>query len=142
MNVKSIFSRYKVDIQGDTIFDPIRQKYIHLTLEEVVRQKTVKFLIKRLGVPEDRIIIERGLNTLGVPGVKRRIDIGVLDEDGLLMAVVECKASLSHGAEAAFKQAQGYLHDLNTRYFFVTDGETFDGWYYDTEIIRDDADRF
>ena len=48
------------------------------------------------------------------------------------MAVVECKASLSHNGEAAFIQAQDYLLDLNTRYFFITDGVTFSGWYYDT----------
>lgn len=133
MNVKSIFDRYKVRIEDDRIYDPIRQKFVHLTPEELVRQKTVKFLTRRLGVPEDRLIIERGLNTLSVLGIKRRIDIGVFDDEGLLMAVIECKASLAHGSEAAFKQAQGYLLDLNTRYFFVTDGITMDGWYYDTE---------
>lgn len=58
MNVKSIFDRYKVQIIDDTIYDPIRQKYLHLTPEEVVRQKTIKFLMKRLGVPQDKIIVE------------------------------------------------------------------------------------
>ena len=37
------------------IYDPIRQKYLLLTPEEDVRQKTIKFLMKRLGVPQDRI---------------------------------------------------------------------------------------
>ena len=132
MNIKTIFDRYKVKIEEDKIYDPIRQKWLHLTPEEIVRQKTVKFLMKRLCVPQDKIIVERGLNTLGVEGVKRRIDIGVLDEEGLLMAVVECKATLTRNEEAAFLQAQNYLLDLNTRYFFVTDGSTFSGYYYDT----------
>ncbi|MBQ2175757.1 MAG: type I restriction enzyme HsdR N-terminal domain-containing protein [Alphaproteobacteria bacterium] len=132
MNVKGIFERYKVQIDNDKIYDPIRQNYVHLTPEEFVRQKTIKFLIKRLGVPQSKIIVERSLNTLGVKGVKRRIDIGVLDEENLLIAVVECKASLSKNGEAAFIQAQDYLLKLNTRYFFITDGETFSGWYYDT----------
>ncbi|MBQ6122176.1 MAG: type I restriction enzyme HsdR N-terminal domain-containing protein [Clostridia bacterium] len=137
MNVKTIFDRYKVQIIDDTIYDPIRQKYLHLTPEEVVRQKTIKFLMKRLGVPQNKIIVERGLNTLGVEGVKRRIDIGVLDEEGLLVAVVECKASLLGIEEAAHIQAQNYLLDLNTRYFFVTDGSTFNGYYYDSfQYIR------
>ena len=61
-----------------------------------------------------------------------RIDIGVLDEEGVLMAIVECKPTLSRNGEAAFIQAQDYLLDLNTRYFFVTDGVTFSGWYFDT----------
>ena len=137
MKVQSIFDRYKVQIDGDRIFDPIREKYVHLTPEEVVRQKTIKFLMKRLGVPRDKIIVERGLNTLGVEGIKRRIDIGVLDEEDILIAVIECKASLIGIEESAHIQAQNYLLDLNTRYFFVTDSITFNGYYYDTtQYIR------
>ena len=132
MNVKSIFDRYKVPIVDEKIYDPVRQINLRVTPEEIVRQKTIKFLMKRLGVPQSKIIVERGLNTLGVEGVKRRIDIGILDEEGLLMAIVECKAKLSKNGESAFIQAQDYLLDLNTRYFFVTDGVTFSGWYYDT----------
>ena len=132
MNVESIFNRYKLKIKNDQIYDPIRQKFLRLTPEEIVRQKTIKFLINRLGVPQDKIIVERGLNTLGVEGVMRRIDIGILDEEGLLMAVVECKASLARNKEAAFIQARDYLLDLNTRYFFITDGKIFSGWYFDT----------
>ncbi len=134
MNVFSIFSRYKTKIEGNTIFDPIRQRYVHLTPEEIIRQKTIKFLMRRLKVPQDRIIVERSLSTLGVPGSKKRIDIGILDADGLIMAVIECKVWVS---EAAAAQAQDYLEALNTRYFFVTDGEIFEGYYYNTiQFIR------
>ena len=48
------------------------------------------------------------------------------------MAVVECKATKAYNAEDAFVQAQDYLRELNTRYFFVTDGMIFEGYYYDT----------
>ncbi len=48
------------------------------------------------------------------------------------MAVVECKASLIGIEEAAHLQAQNYLLDFNTRYFFVTDGCIFNGFYYNT----------
>ncbi len=137
MNVNSIFNRYKVKIENDKIYDPIRNKYVHLTPEEIVRQKTIKFLMKRLEVPQNKIIVERRLDTLGVKDVRRRIDIGVLDEEDILMAVVECKASLIGIEEAAHIQAQNYLQDLNTRYFFVTDGSIFLGYYYDTtQYIR------
>ena len=64
LNVISIFNRYKVQTDGDRIYDPIRLKYVHLTPEEIVRQKTIKYLIKRLAVPEDKIIVERRLDTL------------------------------------------------------------------------------
>ena len=137
MKVKSIFDRYKTQIQGDAVFDAIRQKYVHLTPEEIVRQKTVKFLMKRLGVPRNRIIVERSLSSLGIEGSRRRIDIGIFDDAARLMAVVECKASLSRGDEAAFIQAQNYFQELHARYFFVTDGCTFSGYYFDTlQFIR------
>lgn len=71
MNVEKIYSRYKVQIDGDQIYDPIRLKYLHLTPEEIVRQKTIKFLMKRLGVPQNKIIVERSLGTLGVEGSKK-----------------------------------------------------------------------
>ena len=48
------------------------------------------------------------------------------DESNLL------KASLTRNDEAAFQQAQDYLLNLNTRYYFVTDGDEFSGFYYDT----------
>lgn len=134
MNVYSIFKRYQPKIEGDTIFDPIRQRYVHLTPEEIIRQKTIKFLMRRLKVPQEKIIVERRLSTLGVPGSKKRIDIGILDSDGLIMAVIECKVWVD---EATAMQAQDYLEALNTRYFFVTDGEVFEGYHYDTvQFIR------
>ena len=52
-------------------------------------------------------------------GSKKRIDIGVYDDEGLLMAVVECKAPAVFNPEAAFTQAQNYLRELNTRYFLL-----------------------
>ena len=131
MKVGAIYDRYKVKIGGDKIFDPIRNCYVHLTPEEIVRQKTIKFLIQRLKVPKEKLIVERSLSSLGVLGSRKRIDIGVLDDDGLIMAVIECKQVFGNG-EFAYAQAQDYLKSLNTRYFFVTDGELFDGFFWNT----------
>ena len=135
MNVSSIYSRYKIDIQDGKIYDPIRLKYLKQTPEEIVRQKTIKFLINRLKVPKDKIIVETALRTLGVESDKKdnRIDIGILDEEGLLIAVVECKAGVIGTKEAPYLQAQDYLVELNTRYFFVTDGVEFNGYFWNTE---------
>ena len=131
MDVFGIFNRYKVKIEGGKIFDSIRDRYVHLTPEEIVRQKTIKFLMQRLNVPKEKIIVERSLSSLGVPGSRKRIDIGVLDDEGLIMAVIECKQSFGND-EFAYAQVQEYLKSLNTRYFFVTDGELFDGFFWKT----------
>lgn len=92
MNIGRITARYKNKVLENKIFDPIRNKYVKLTPEEAVRQKIIKFLMKRLQVPQDKILVERALGTLGLlvaeDKKKQRIDIGILDEEGLLMAVV------------------------------------------------------
>ena len=115
MNVKSAFNRYKLQIVNGMIYDPIRNITVKATPEEIVRQKTIKYLIKRIVVPQNKIVVERTLHTLGVKGVKRRIDIAVYDEEGLVIAVVECKANLSRKAEDACVQAHDYLLNLGTR---------------------------
>jgi hypothetical protein len=77
------------------------------------------------------------LGTLGVEGSRKRIDIGIFDDNNFLIAIVECKDSLLYGNEAAHIQAQDYLFDLGTKYFFVTDGCRFNGYYHDTtQFIR------
>ena len=133
MEVSSIFARYKIKLNDNKVYDPIRRIYVKATPEEIVRQKTIKFLQLRLKVPQDKIIVERALGSLGVAGSRKRIDIGILDADDLIMAVVECKASLIGIDEAAHAQAENYLREINTRYFFVTDGVRFSGYYFNTQ---------
>ena len=130
MNVTSVFKRYKVKQKEGKVYDPIRKKYVQAKPEEYVRQKTIRFLIDCLKVPSDRIVVECALSTLGVEGDKRRIDIGILDPENSVAAVVECKNSLVGYNEPAFIQAQDYLMDLHARYFFVTDGMIFKGYLY------------
>ena len=130
MIVTSIFKRYRVKKVKDQVYDPIRKKYVHATPEELVRQKTIKFLTEYLKVPKERIIIERTLSRLGVEGDRRRIDVGILDSKSELIAVVECKESIVGDHEAAFIQAQDYLHSLHAKIFFVTDGMTFKGYRF------------
>ncbi len=137
MNVKTIFDRYKVVIKDDKCYDPIRQIFVRATPEEIVRQKTLKFLMKRLEIPQEKIIVEKALSSLGVSGSRKRIDIGILDNSNLITGIVECKASLLKIDEAAHAQAEDYLRRLNIRYFFVTDGNSFFGYYYDTiQFVR------
>lgn len=144
MKVTSFFNRLKVKIVDGKIYDPIREKYVHVTPEEIVRQKTIKFLIEYLEVPQDRIVIERTLSTLGAKGDMRRIDIGILDPENEVMAVVECKESIVGYNEPAFIQAQDYLTTLHAKYFFVTDGMTFSGYIYDSMcfIRLEEIDKF
>jgi len=39
MDIYKAFKKYKLQIKGDQIYDPIREKFVHLTPEEKVRQQ-------------------------------------------------------------------------------------------------------
>ena len=40
MEVSKIIDRYKLKIADDKIYDFVRERYVHLTPEEIVSQKT------------------------------------------------------------------------------------------------------
>ena len=130
MKVASFFKRYKVKQCKGNVYDPIREKYVHATPEEYVRQKTIQFLVDYMEIPSDRIVVERSLSKLGIEGDRRRIDIGFFDPEGGFMAVVECKESIVGDHEAACVQAQDYSQALHVKFFFVTDGMTFKGYRF------------
>ena len=112
------------------VYAPIWKKYVRATPEEYVRQRTIQFLIDYLGVPQDRIIVERTLSRLGVEWDRRRIDIRIPYQEGETTAVVECKESIVGDHEAACVQAQDYSQALHVKFFFVTDGMTFKGYRF------------
>ena len=65
MYINHILKRYKLQIDGNRIYDPIRKKYVALTPEERVRQQTLKFMLQRLKVSAGKIGVERSLGSLG-----------------------------------------------------------------------------
>jgi Type I restriction enzyme R protein N terminus (HSDR_N) len=89
----------------DTIFDPIRKKWVERTPEEVIRQLLLRQMVEKLGYPRSLIAIEKELAQLPhlklisskqIP--KRRADIIVFargKEQGSLLPLmlVECKAT-------------------------------------------------
>lgn len=131
MRIERDLKRYKLKTEGNKVYDPIRQMYVPLTPEEDVRQRTIKYLINRMKVPTDKIVVERGLNTFGVEGSKKRIDIGILGENNYLAAIIECKAYSITGTTAPYAQAIDYVMALNIPAYFVTDGFVMEGFTFD-----------
>ena len=74
--------------------DPIRKKLIYITPEETIRQKMITYLIEKLNVPMDMLIVEQNLSHYGIKSRKRAdIVIHKLENNQMLpIAVVECKA--------------------------------------------------
>ena len=90
MYINHIFKRYKLKIEDNRIYDPIRKKFVALTPEERVRQKTLKYMIQRMKVPADKIGVEKSLSSLGDIGNRKRVDICIWGPDEEILA---CKRS-------------------------------------------------
>ena len=130
MYIHPIFQRYKLKIDGKTIYDPIRGKYVSNTPEEEVRQKTLKFIQQRLKVPANRIGVERTLHSLGVVGNWKRVDICIFDECDNIVAIIECKADDLGRWDNAYVQAIDYVELLGVNNYFVVDNWEFEGFHY------------
>ncbi len=101
MYINHIFKRYKLKIEGNKIFDPVRKKYVALTPEEKVRQQMIKFMQQRLKVPVCKIGVERSLSDLGDVGNRKRVDICIFGDDDKILAIIECKADYIGGLGVA-----------------------------------------
>ena len=131
MDIYKALKKYKLKIKGDKIFDPVRNKWVQLTPEEKVRQEMLQFMIQEMRIPMDRIGVELSLSSLGDTGNRKRIDIGVFNEENRLIAIVECKADYIGDKEAPYQQAIGYVSTLSVYRYFVVDGYDIVGYFYD-----------
>ena len=130
MYIRNIFKRYKLNIEGNKIFDPIRKKYVALTPEEVVRQQTIKFLLQRMKIPADRIGVECSLHSLGDLGNWKRVDICIYSPADEIIAIIECKADNYVACDSGFVQAIDYAESLKVRNYFIVDCWDILGYHY------------
>lgn len=101
------------------IFDFIRKKYLVLTPEEWVRQKTLLYLVETKHFPQNLIRIEQKLE-----GKNQffRSDIVVYDRNGKAKLVVECKAESVKITQDVFEQIAKYNSRFKAPYLLVTNG--------------------
>jgi len=118
-------NRLKIKRQGRKryLFDPIRQKFLVLTPEELVRQLVILHLIEEKKCNRNRIAIEK---TLKVNQLVKRCDILVYDREMKPFLLVECKAATVAISQKTFRQIAWYNLPLKVDYLLVTNGlETF-----------------
>ncbi len=109
--------------EGKTVvFDPLRRRWVALTPEEEVRQKTLFLLVEHLAVPSGRLA---GEDSVKVNGMDRRADAVVFGDEGAPLMVVECKAATVALTDAVLDQAVRYHSALAPRYLLLTNGTTF-----------------
>ena len=115
------------NLKHQTLFDPIRQKEVPATPEELVRQATVKFLMDEVKVPQNLIAVEFALSTVE-SSTDDRVDILVQDfKDGADLKhpwlLVECKAPGEYTWQALQVQLNKYLQVLTPKYVMLSLGD-------------------
>lgn len=133
----------KFQRDGDCIYDPIRSFLLAATPEEIVRQKTIVFLHKDLGIPVNRIFVEESM-THTKKGARGRADIVIYRDDECtdVLMIIECKAPhINVLGDEVFKQASGYREILNAEYIMLVNGVEAviyiynDGKYFEVKDI-------
>lgn len=105
-------------------FDPIRYFLVQKTPEEEVRQKTIIFLQKKLGIPIERIRVEEPMCHVK-NGLRGRADIVVYRDDNQeeVLLVIECKAShIDVECNMVLDQAIRYRDVLDAEYIMLING--------------------
>ena len=126
-NIESIFNSIKLkERQQDEkcYFDPIRYFLVEKTPEEEVRQKTIIFLQKKLGIPIERIRVEEPMCHVK-KGLGGRADIVVYRDDKQeeALMVIECKAPyIDVDCNIVLDQAIRYRDILNAEYIMLVNG--------------------
>ncbi len=106
-------------LNGKDIYDPVRKKFVRLTPEEEVRQRTILVLNDMLNYPINRMAVER---KLVYNGQEKRFDLLVTDDFGNPYILIECKAPHIPVNEKVFEQIAVYNHVYKAPYLIVTNG--------------------
>lgn len=102
------------------IFCCIRNKYLVITPEEIVRQLLLQYLTRVKLYPKNRIAVEKQLI---INGRKKRFDILILNKEVEPTILIECKAPSIPITQAVFNQIAQYNMSLNTNLLIITNGE-------------------
>jgi type I site-specific restriction-modification system R (restriction) subunit len=101
------------------VFDIIRRKEVVLLPEELVRQCTLHYLTKELGISKNLIRVEKGIK---VNGLFRRCDILVYDRNALPILIIECKKPSQDLTQKVFNQIAMYNIPLQVPFLMLTNG--------------------
>lgn len=101
------------------VLDIVRHRFVALTPEEWVRQKTIHRMHFELGYPLELMQVE-GAITLN--GMTRRCDIVVYDRQVRPLMIVECKRETVPISQQVVDQASRYNVVLQVPYLFITNG--------------------
>ena len=108
------------EIRSDnTIFDPVRKRFVNAFPEELVRQSMIHAMQFFYQIPFSRMAIEREIIVFQKP---RRFDILVYDKQGEPYILIECKAPEIKLSQAILDQLSIYNFALKAPYACIFNG--------------------
>ena len=119
LNLPHIDANIKQEGKKNTIFDPLRKRFVSLTPEEWVRQHFVSFLINHKGYPTSLIANEISIK---LNGMSRRCDSVVFSSSLDPIIIVEYKAPSVTISKKTFLQVNSYNQVLRVPYIIITNG--------------------
>lgn len=128
---------YDFQIADNKIFCLIRKKWIVLTPEEWVRQHFVNLLINHLNYPRGLFKLEHSLSYFKN---QKRSDITILNREGGIFLLVECKAPGIKLDQKVMMQLSEYNKVLDSEYLAITNGINHFIWerkdHFFTQILE------
>jgi len=113
----------QIQVRGNQIFSPLRQKWVPLTPEEMVRQQYLKVLAEEYGFTHDHMAEEIEVTGTGSAQARADFIIWRTPQDKAAqnspLIVVECKADNVSIDRAVYAQGENYARLTNAP-FFVT----------------------
>jgi len=113
--------KFKTEKGKRYIHCTIRNKYLVLTPEEIVRQLILIYLIEARQYPKNKIAVEKQLI---INKRKKRFDILIMDSEIKPKVLIECKAPNVAISQMTFNQAAQYNLILNASLFIITNGNS------------------
>ena len=101
------------------IYDPIRDRYMVQTPEELVRQLLILYLQQELNWPMKLIAVEK---MLVVNERRKRFDILCILPNGKPILLIECKSPKVPISLSTFEQVSAYNLSLKVPYLLVSNG--------------------
>lgn len=121
-NIKKVFDKIKIkqhnSVNGKSFLDPIRNIFLQITPEEIVRQKMLIFLMQNMSVPSENILVEEHL-AHWTENFNGRMDIAIKYNEKIL-AVIECKEeNIFIESMQFFEQAKNYAELVGAEYIIL-----------------------
>lgn len=111
--------QFKTEGGQKKLWDIVRNKWIYVTPEEVVRQCVLWYMIDDKKYSKRLIAVEKSITYYKV---KKRFDIVVFNKKLAPIILVECKSPEVALDQKSLNQIQTYDHIINGQHLWLTNG--------------------